>query len=184
MDTQIKLAHSNNFTFSSIYETYNSKMYAYGIAIGFCQHICNDAVQDVFISLFNSKKTLEDIENLEIYLMRCMKNRLFDIYKDEKRKHSINYEDNIINYEEGFIDKLIAEENRQMMEKEVDRLLMKLPSKHRKIILFRYNHNLKYDKIANIMNMTTGAVKKQLYRSLKLMEQEAKPHSTRYYNTC
>ena len=112
-----------------------------------------------------------------------MKNRLFDIYKNEKRKHSIDYEDITETTEEIFVDKLIAEENRRIMEKEVSRLLEKLPTKHRKIILCRFNYNLKYDEIAAIMEMTPDAVKKQLYRSLRLMKQQSKSNVTRYYNT-
>lgn len=184
MDALVKTINSDNSIFSSIYKAYRSKMFAYGISIGFCEYLCHDAVHDVFSTLFISKKTLDHIENLETYLMKCMKNRLFDIYKNERRKHSIDYDENTNSYEEGLIDKLIAEENRQMMEKEVDRLLRKLPSKHRKIIVCRFNNNLKYDEIATIMNMTSDAVKKQLYRSLKLMEQEVKPSLIRCYNTC
>lgn len=184
MNTQAKFTDSNNSTFSSIYSAYYRKMYAYGISIGFCQHICNDAIQDVFSSLLMSKKTIDNIENLETYLIRCMKNRLFDIYKNEKRKQTIDYEDITEDNEEIFIDKLIAEENRLMMEKEVKRLLKMLPSKHRKIIICRFNYNLKHDEIASIMNMTSDAVKKQLYRSLKLMGEEIKSTTTKYYNTC
>lgn len=183
MDTQIKLAKNTNTMFTLVYETYNKKMYAYGIAIGFCQYMCNDAVHDVFITLFNSKKILEEIENLETYLMQCMKNRLFDIYKDQKRRCCIDYDDNTNSCEDYFLDKIIAEENRQLMEKEVDRLLKKIPSRHRKIILCRFNYDLKYNEIAIIMNMTPDAVKKQLYRSLKLMEHNAESDSKSHYNT-
>lgn len=183
MDTQMKLVNNNNSKLSLVYETYNRKMYAYGIAIGFCQHICNDAVHDVFITLYNSKKILTDIDNLEIYLLHCMKNRLFDIYKNQKRRCCIDYDDNTNSCDDCFLDKFIAEENRQLMEKKVDRLLKKIPPKHRKIILCRFNYDLKYTEIAVIMNMTPDAVKKQLYRSLKLMEQSAKSDPTRYYNT-
>ena len=184
MQNPNELVHSNNSTFSLIYETYKRKMHAYGIAIGFCEYLCHDAVHDIFSTLFTSKIKLEDIENLEIYLMHSMKNRLFDIYKEEKRKHSIDYMDNLTNYyEEGQADKLIAEENRQLMKEQVHRLLKKLPTKHRKMILCRFNYGLKYNEIAAIMNMTPDAVKKQIYRSLKLMKQEVEPYSTRYYNT-
>ena len=184
MQNSTELAHNNNSTFSLIYETYKRKMHAYGIAIGFCEYLCHDAVHDIFSTLYTSKKKLEDIENLEIYLMHSMKNRLFDIYKEEKKKHSIDYMDNLTNdYEEGVADKLIAEENRQLMKEQVDRLLKKLPPKHREIVLCRFNYNLKYNEIAVMMKMTPDAVKKQLYRSLKLMKEEVKPYSTRHYNT-
>lgn len=174
MDALIKTTDYNKIIFSSIYKSYSRKMYDYGISIGFCQYLCHDAVHDVFCTLFISNKKLDNIENLEGYLLQCMKNRLFDIYKNERRKHMIDVDEVAKHYdEEEFIDKIIMQENKKLMEKEVNRLLQKLPPKHRKIILCRFNHNLKFDEIAMVMHMTTDAVKKQLYRSLKMMEKEA-----------
>ncbi len=181
MNTQTSFTDTNNSAFSSIYNAYYSKMYAYGIAIGFCKHICKDAVQDVFCTICNSINNLESVENIESYLLHCIKNRLFDIYRNEKRMCCIDYDDNTKSCEELFLDKLIAKENGQMMIEEVNRLLEKLPPKHRKIILCRFNHNLKYNEIACIMNMSADAVKKQLYRSLKLMEQEIRSNIANCY---
>lgn len=157
-------------------------MHAYGIALGFYEHLCHDAVHDVFYNLSTSQNSLENIENIEAYLLYSMKNRLFDIYKNEKKKR-INHILELSNHpkeEEMWIDDLINRETELLMKKEVDRLLKKIPSKHRKIILFRFNYNLKYDEIDSIMNMTSDAVKKQVYRSLQLMRQEA--NSQKSYN--
>lgn len=184
MDALIKTTDSKSSTFSTIYKTYSRKMYVYGISIGFCEYLCHDAVHDVFSSLLISKKTLEHIENLETYLLNCMKNRLFDIYRNEKSKHTIDNEEIMENNEEMFFDKLIAQENNDLMKSEVNRLLLKLPQKHRKIILFRFNHNLKFDEIAVVMHMSPEAVKKQLYRSLKMMRQEIKSNISNCYNFC
>ena len=49
-----------------------------------------------------------------------MKNRLFDIYNDEKKKHCICCEDNTKKIEENLFDEIIAKENNQLMKKEVD----------------------------------------------------------------
>ena len=182
MDTQTKPTEADNSTLSLIYSKYYKKMYTYGLAIGFCKHICNDAAQDVFCTICYSRNKLKSVENIESYLLHCMKNRLFDIYKEERRKHSVDYECCLNNNEEGIVDKLIAEENNRLMKEEVSRLLKKLPPKHRQIILFRFNHNLKYNEIATIMGMTSDAVKKQMYRILKLLEQEIRSTPTSYYN--
>lgn len=184
MDALIKTTTNNSSTFSSIYNTFSKKMYAYGISIGFCQYLCHDAVHDVFYNLFVSNNKLDDVENLERYLLHCMKNRLFDMYRNEKRKLLMDDEEVAKQYaEEGFIDKIIAQENSELMEKEVNRLLQKLPTRHRKIILCRYNYNLKFDEIAEVMDMNADAVKKQLYRSLKLLSQEGRTYAPSYYNT-
>ena len=106
-----------------------------------------------------------------------MRNKLFDIYNDDKKRRCICYDYSINNFEENLFDEIIAKENKLLMRSEIDRLLKKLSPKHRKIILYRYDFNLNFNEIAAIMNMTPGAIKKQLYRSLKLMRHESKSDS-------
>lgn len=175
MDNQYKFKDDiDKLNLNLIYNKYYKKMYAYGIAIGFCEHDCKDAVQDVFCTICHSEKKIKNVENIEVYLLQCMKNKLYDIYNDDKKRRCICYDNSINNFEQNLSDEIIAKENKLLMRNEIDRLLKKLSPKHRKIVVCRYDLNLNFNEIAAIMNMTPGAVKKQLYRSLKLMRQKSK----------
>ncbi len=167
------LVCDKNTGFSSIYETYRKRMYAYGIAIGFCEYLCNDAIQDVFCTLYANKEKLEQVDNVEAYLLHCLKNRLFDIYKDQKRMDCTGYDNLIIDQEADSIGIIINEENELLRNEEIARLLKKLNPKQRKIIYSRFHHNLKFNEIGVLMDMTPDAVKKLLYRTLKTMRQES-----------
>lgn len=172
MNTQINVSDKRNIALSSIYTAYYKKLYAYGVTIGFCEHVCKDAIQDVFCTICNSKKNLECIDSIEPYLLRCMKNNLFDIYKNQKKLNCINYNNNIIDTDLDSINKIISVENQISIKQEVERLLNDLKPRQRKIIYCRFYHNLKFDEIAVLMDMSADAVKKMLYRSLKQLEQE------------
>ena len=180
METQIKISDTGVTTFTTIYSTYYKKMYTYGIAIGFCEHLCKDAVQDVFCTIFNSKKSLDYVDNVESYLLHCMKNRLFDIYKERKKINCICHDNVIIDQEEDSMGKIINEENQEIIKKQIDRLLKKLESKQRKIVYCRFHHNLKFNEIGGLMDMSPDAVKKLLYRTLKTMRRESEAYSMGY----
>ena len=162
----------NNSDFSLLYETYFKKLCAYGITIGFCEQLCKDAIHDVFCTLWHSNKKMDHVENIEPYLFHCLKNRLFDIYKERKRISCISCDNLIVEAEEDSIGKMIEEENEMFIKMEVQRLLSKLKPNQRKVIYCRFQHNLKFDDIARIMDMSPCAVKKLLYRSLKSMRQQ------------
>ena len=162
----------NNSDFSLLYETYFKKLCAYGITIGFCEQLCKDAIHDVFYTLCHSNKKMDHVENIEPYLFHCLKNRLFDIYKERKRISCISCDNLIVEAEEDSIGKMIEEENEMFIKMEVQRLLSKLKPNQRKVIYCRFQHNLKFDDIARIMDMSPCAVKKLLYRSLKSMRQQ------------
>ena len=174
MNTQTSFTDTTNSAFSSIYNAYYSKMYAYGIAIGFCEYLCNDAIQDVFCTLYANKEKLEQVDNVEAYLLHCLKNRLFDIYKAQKRMDCTGYDNLIIDQEADWIGIIINEENELLRNEEIARLLKKLNPKQRKIIYSRFHHNLKFNEIAVLMDMSSDAVKKLLYRTLKSMKRECR----------
>ena len=172
MQRSTELINGNNSVFSLLYETHFKNLCAYGISIGFCEQLCKDAIHDVFCTICYSNKNLDHVENIESYLLKSLKNRLFDIYKERKKMNCISYDNMIVDQDMDSMGKMIHEENQLLIKEEVDRLLMKLNPKQRKIIICRFQLNLKFDEIAVIMDMTTDAVKKQLYRSLKSMEVE------------
>ena len=163
--------------FSLIYKTYHKRMHAYGIAIGFCKYLCSDAIQDVFCALYVNQEKLEQVENVEAYLLHCLKNRLFDMYKDQKRMNCTGYNDLIIDQDVDSIGKIINEENELLRNEEIARLLKKLNPKQRTIIYSRFHHNLKFNEIAVLVDMSPDAVKKLLYRTLKTMKRECRDAS-------
>lgn len=170
----------NDTSFSLIYNTYYKKMIAYGIAIGFCEHLCKDAVQDVFYTICHSRKKLGYVEKVESYLLHCLKNRLFDIYKIRKNIECLCLENSIIDQDTDSIGKIINEENQLLIKGEIERLFKKLKPEQMEVVYCRFYNDLKFNEIAILMNMSTDAVKKLLYRTLKIMSKESKATSAAY----
>ena len=113
-----------------------------------------------------------------------MKNIIFDIYKEKKKINCINCENLSIDLEDDLIDTIINEENQLMMNNEVDRLLKKLKPNQRKVVYCRFHHNLKFNEIGVLMDMSPDAAKKLLYRTLKVMRQEgeASPRACNFFS--
>ena len=147
-------------------------MYAYGISIGFCEHLCKDAIHDVFYTIYQSNNDVGHIESIEFYLLKSMKNRLFDIYKEQKKISCTCYDNSIMDQDADSIGRIINEENQVLIKETVESLLQKLKPKQRKIVYCRFHHNLKFDDIGVVMGMSADAVKRVLYRSLKQLKQE------------
>ena len=180
MNAWQKFIDGDNDALALIYERYFRKMCSYGIVIGFCEHLCKDAVQDVFCSIYDSRKKLGHVEDVEAYLLKCLKHRLFDIYKERKKINCVNCENLWIDLEDDLIDTIINEENQLMINNEVERLLKKLKPRQREVVYCRFHHNLKFNEIGVLMDMSPDAAKKLLYRTLKVMRREDDASSTAY----
>lgn len=170
-----KFLKGDETSFSQFYGEYFKELFAYGIKLGFDKETCRDAIQDVFFNIYVSRNKLTRIRNIEFYLLHCMKNRLFDIYNEEIRIAKIDYREVVSENEQTIAEKLIKNEQQQLIQSEVTRLLKELPGKQRKIIYFRYNLNLNYHEIGAIMEMNPASVKKSLQRALKKMKEIAAP---------
>jgi RNA polymerase sigma factor (sigma-70 family) len=170
----------NNFldgdtsAFSSIYKEFFEKLYVYGLKLGFNEEVCKDAIQDVFYTIFTSRKKLNHVENIEFYLFRCLKNRLLDQYSKEVTTDILNHDELILDSNEIIIEQIIKNEAEMQMKNTVNLLFKKLTKKQRKVIHYKYVLNLTYNEIAIIMDVSPDAVKKMVRRALDAMRNDDK----------
>ena len=81
----------NDASFSAIYNNVVDDLFAYGMSLGFQRDSCKDAIQDVFIKIYLSRKGLSNIDNITPYIFRSFKNRLIDFARKEKNIYAIDY---------------------------------------------------------------------------------------------
>ena len=169
----LKFLEGDENSFSEVYHAYFNELFAYALKIGFDEETCKDAIHDVFFKIYVSKSQLYHIQNIEFYLLHCLKNRLFDIYKSENKITEINFHDIITENESSIIERMIKEEREIQIKKQLIHLLKSLPPKQRKIIQYHYQLNLSSKEIGELLDLSPAAVKKSIYRALKKMKEKS-----------
>lgn len=165
-------------SFALLYHAYFSELFAYALKLGFDKETCKDAIQDLFFKIYVSKKNLVHIQNIEFYLLRSLKNRLFDMHNNEHKIQEINYHDLFVENEKNIVEQIIDEEKEIQLKHEISHLLQNLPPRQRKMIHYRYQFNLSHEEIGEIMHLSADAVKKNLYRALKKMKDTSTTNSS------
>lgn len=160
-------------SFSLIYNTYFQGLYAYAIRLGFDEEIAKDTIHDVFFYIYTSKAKLEHVEDIQLYLLVSLKNRLFNIYKREGKKNAQTFSDIKVSEEESdTLNRIINEELDKQLKDEIKVLLKKLKPKQRQVIYYRFALNMKYSEIATILDLKPDSVKKILQRTLVELRKE------------
>ena len=154
-------------SFSEIYKICFEKMKTYGLKIGFEESVCEDAIQDVFIKLYSSKEKLSHVKRIEFYLLNSLKNKLFDLHNEEKRRTLIDYDEIFLLHENSVIEKIILVEKELQIKKNIETFLKVVTPKQRKIIIYYYQFNLSIEEISTILDITPDAIRKSLKRALK-----------------
>lgn len=130
-----------------------------------------DLVQDVFISLWESKRTFADIRELTNYLYRaCYNNALLYIRNNQIHDtilSSLAQEENCVEDEEMAYALTVKEEIIRQLYCHIEAL----PTEQRRIILMRIEGHT-WEEIAERLNISINTVKTQKARSYKFLREK------------
>ncbi|WP_288732296.1 sigma-70 family RNA polymerase sigma factor [uncultured Parabacteroides sp.] len=153
-----------------LYKTYANDLFSYALNLGFDRDISMDAIHDVFYKICLDEKVLNKIDHIRFYLLRALKNRLLDIYKQKKETVGLPSESTIddipFTIHVTIEDLMIKAEEQEMIRSKVEQLLESLTDRQREIIYLRYSQECDYEEIAQIMQITVPACRKLFHKAL------------------
>ena len=152
-----------------IYEKYHRYLYSLALKYLKSEQIAEDAVQHVFVKLWESTSKIHIEINLKNYLYTMTKNHILNMIRDHKDIISLNYENSQIDIP-GKEDILKELENRQMKD-----ILYKgvesLPPQKREICLRKLESTDSNQQIADKMGISVNTVKAHYQESIKMLRQ-------------
>ncbi len=164
---KIFLSNGDRYSFSALYKIYSGELFSYGIHLGFGEEQCKDAIQDVFFTLFTSRKKLADIRNPAAYLFRSFKHRLIDILRRDSRSGELDPHSEAFAIDVTVIDQIIDREEAAQIRARVEELLSRLTEREREILYLRYKFTLSYDEVGDICGITAESARKSVYRIME-----------------
>ncbi|MEH6889911.1 sigma-70 family RNA polymerase sigma factor [Bacillus sp. JJ864] len=119
-----------------------------------------DIVQD---TLYKALLFMEDIplDRLTPWLFRVAINHHRDIYRKTKRLNPIALESAVLIGQKSLEDVMLTKE----LQGEVQEILETMNQDYKHILLLKYEYELSYKEIANLLGMKEDTVKTNLYRA-------------------
>lgn len=155
--------------FIDIYKLYYENLFAYGVSLGFSSENVKDAIQEVFLNLYNNESLDIDIDTIKIkfYLLRSVKNKLIDMERKYKlhTEHLEKY-DNEFKLMVSVEDLIIDEENKDLLKKRIETILNKLSKQQREIIYLRFIEEMPYEEIALLLDMKVQTIRGQVFKAM------------------
>lgn len=148
--------------FSEIYERYWEKLFISADKILQNRAAAQDAVQEVFISLWNRRSSLQ-IEVLQSYLFQAVRFQVFKAIRSEKTgneffKRLAVVSNELINEDPAVINEL---------SRLLDKVIADLPEDQRTIFKMNRDEGLTYKQIAAEKNISVKTVEKKISQALK-----------------
>lgn len=165
----------------TLYRLHVHDLFSYALHLGFDRETCQDAIHDVFCKLCTDPIRLDTVKNIRFYLLRALKNRLLDLYKQKKGVSELSLD--AIPDELPFTirvtveDELIRSEEEKQMRDKVEGLLRSLSERQREIIYLRYTHKCDYEEIAQLMNLSVQSCRQLVHKVLAKLKKASLPVS-------
>lgn len=120
---------------------------------------CEEIVQDVFIELWQHCANRE-IQNLEAYLITCMKYKVFEVYKKNKRRNVLLEENYQLNdYSDAIQGDQYGEKDLKYL---IEQWVAHLPKKRKEIFTMRYLEGLTTKEISDLTETSQNTVQNHL----------------------
>ncbi len=156
----------NRRAFENIYIQYFQALISYGFRITQNENLIEDAIQEVFISLWNNRSHLSEVNEVKFYLFRSLKNRIVrqlerDIF--DKSEDIDSYLDFLISISEE--QKKIDSEQSDAELDNLQKAISHLPIRQQEVINLKYYQDFTLDEIAKLMDVNKQSVSNLLFRS-------------------
>lgn len=132
-----------------------------------------DVVQDVFLRLWQKRDELSNVENIEAFAMRMVRNRCLDLIRMNR---SVPVEENklrVLREEKSDPDReMDLSETAQLVKKAISNL----PEIQQRVMWLRDIEQLEFDEIAKLTDIEVNALRVNLSRARKKVRDELIKH--------
>ena len=161
----VKKLHSNNENtyldgLKELYDEYYKLVYFCIIGIVKNPQDTEELANDVFLKIFNIRKSLDSDKNLKYFVTTIAKNLAIDFIRRKKDIFVYN-EDYVLNYVN------IKEESNYTFNELITMLKEYLNEEEISIIIYHFLYNETFEHIAKKMNKNASTIRTIYYRSLK-----------------
>ena len=139
-----------------------NKLYRFALRMLGSAQEAEDIVQEVMLQMWDRRQDISNLNNVEAWCMRIVKNRSLDALKARRnQKHAQVEEEVLAEYTPDPQRQAEVSDTMEIMHK----LIGQLPEKQRMLIHLREVEGHSYQEIAQIMDISLSQVKVNLFRA-------------------
>lgn len=172
-----KMAKEDHYeSFTLLYNRYVPGLTAYGLKFTVDVLLVEDCLHDIFVWLWE-RRAEHQIKALKSYLFKSVrtallkkistKNRLSGSFDEEDDEAPVDFAWSVSSHEVSLMNK--EEDDERLAE--LHRSLEKLTPKQREIIYLRYQENIRFEEIADGMDMNIKACYKLMARAIAALRE-------------
>lgn len=168
-----KFKQGNKNALIHIYSEYFPVLFNYALQFNSDREFVKDVIQDLFIYIYNNRKSINSTTSIKFYLFKSLRRRLRVEIDKSKSFGRGNFESSAI--QNSYESEIIIEEDQLHHQKLLKNAIETLSQKQKEVIYYFYYQNFSYQEIASIMGFSqVKSARKLLYRALENLKDKIK----------
>jgi RNA polymerase sigma-70 factor (family 1) len=164
-----QISAGNRDAFDMLFRNRYARLVSFAQTFVHESDLAEEAVSDVFVSLWIHREKLTTIDNVDTYLYVSVKNRCLNALRNKTYSVTIDEQDNMETAE--YENPHEAMEHRELYEK-LNRLINQLPEQQRIIFRMIKENGLTAKQTAEILHLSPRTVETHIYKALQRLEKE------------
>jgi RNA polymerase sigma-70 factor (ECF subfamily) len=169
----IKLRNGDVPAFDELYHRYVKKMMAFALTFFPSKELAKDAVQDIFIKIWERRSELDDSKNFKTYLFQAVKFYMYNYARDKKASCTLEEAPEHVFSKENIVENDMAYHE---LESIAFSFIEKLPKVQREIFKLNKLEGFTAVEIAGQMNLSQRTIEHHIYLASKTMKKEMRAH--------
>lgn len=162
--------------FDEIVKRYKDRVFNFLFKYTGSRDDCHDIIQESFITLYNYRERTGEIRKLSTWIFTISLNNARSRFRNSLRYEEFSEE----NINEEYLSRYHGDEFTENIEdfdsegtqfEKLQEAFEKLEGACREAILLRYDEDMDYEKIAEILNVPVGTVKSRINRGRKQLKE-------------
>jgi len=167
-----KIKKGDKNAFNQLFKLYYSDLKAYGIKIAGQETYAKEAIQLLFVKIWEKRTTLNEVTSVKSYILSAYRRTLIDLLQAEKKQHLF------IDTTPSFIiapsELSIFQQEKKAQATQLTTLLNQLPAKQKEIIYLRFYNQLSYLEIAEIVDLNYQSVRNYSVKAIRFLRKNWK----------
>ncbi|MCL6296369.1 RNA polymerase sigma factor [Jejuia spongiicola] len=172
--TLLSLKNGDKDAFEVVFNAYQRKLYAFIYLITKSKYSTDEILQNVFITLWNSKSSIDTSKSFNSFIYTIARNLTYNHLRAIANKDSLKQElwENMIMSSNCTEDTLLYGEYSEIL----DDILLGLPKQKRAVFILSREEGKSNQEIADLLGISKKTVKNHLWKTLQLIREQLHPH--------
>ncbi len=169
----LRFRSGDSEAFACLYETYAGVLYNYGYHILPDAPLVQDAIQELFANLWQTRSRLSETTSVKYYLFRSLRRQINRMREKEERYETLPDTDKSAFLPFAFSAEVhrISHETEEEQIRQLQHVLLNLPERQSEAIRLRFFEGFELQEVARIMQMNEQSVRNLIQRSIRKMRQ-------------